>query len=93
MEKPFPRAGAFAVVGNKVGVIFQYPQLVVPQGGKIETLDWEHAEFHEMDSNGETRDDGKHRNVPVAKLRIAPLSAIPKSRRPTATQAKKFGYQ
>ncbi len=86
--KPFPRQGAFCVIDKKVGIIYEYPQ-VIP--GEVDTIDANSAEVHIIDSKGET--ESRHRNVPVAALTQAKLSQIPAKRRPTDAQAKRYGYK
>lgn len=91
--KPFPRAGAFAVLNKEVGIIFQYPQVNsagVDNDRAIDTLDEKSAEFHVLAPDGTT--ERVLRNVPVTSLRQATVKQIPARRRPSEAAARKYGY-
>lgn len=94
--KPFPRQGAFCVIGTtrEVGVIHQYPQQngggEEAPGKPIITFDPDAAEVHVLNEDGSTK--AEYRNVPVRDLRIATLKEIPRPRRMNAVLAAKYGY-
>jgi hypothetical protein len=99
--KPFPRAGAFAVLdglgGPRVGIIHEYPMQVTAGAedrdgnvSPITKLDASTCEFHVLDADGTTKAELK--NVDIERVRQARISEIPRKRRPSEVQAKKFGY-
>lgn len=90
--KPFPRQSAWAVLGKQIGVIHEYPQINKAGGeSAVDTIDPGAAEVHFVNAKGETTE--VVRNVPIGALSIAKLNQIPAARRPSAAQAKRFGYQ
>jgi hypothetical protein len=94
MAKPFPRAGAWAVLADKVGVIHQYPQVTVSYDPdtkeRLETVDPSSAEVHFTNDVGETVEEA--RGVPVDALAQATFEQIPAARRPSPELAQALGY-
>jgi hypothetical protein len=95
--KPFPRNGAYCHLKptGEVGIVHQYPQQngggADEDGSPIVTFDPATAEVHVLNDDGTTR--AEYRNVPISEIRQAKLKEIPTKRRPTAAQAKKYGYE
>jgi len=74
-ERPFPRTGAWGVVDGRVGI--------------VAALDDTSAEFHVVDTAGDTT---LVTSVALAALRQAKLSEIPEARRPIAEHGATLGY-